>query len=199
MFEWSDTDLIMRDTIRGFINKEIRPNLDTLETGEISPYPIARKLFSEFGLDALRGGSGLRIAGGRGLSVQRQRGGAVTRDAASAFVQLGQGGSGGRVPGVRGLSLGGGRRWLAVLAAAAVGCGVAASATAFSLAGTAKYSQATGWVIPALHDAASDRPVPYTPVCTSAAFPVCIHPAFDGYLDAGWMQTGNAAEVQTGV
>jgi hypothetical protein len=53
MFEWSDTDLIMRDTIRGFIDKEIRPNIDALETGEISPYPIARKLFSEFGLDVL--------------------------------------------------------------------------------------------------------------------------------------------------
>jgi alkylation response protein AidB-like acyl-CoA dehydrogenase len=53
MFEWSDTDLIMRDTIRGFIDKEIRPHLDALETGEISPYAIARKLFSEFGLDVL--------------------------------------------------------------------------------------------------------------------------------------------------
>jgi alkylation response protein AidB-like acyl-CoA dehydrogenase len=53
MFEWSDTDLIMRDTIRGFIDKEIRPHLDALETGEILPYPIARKLFSEFGLDVL--------------------------------------------------------------------------------------------------------------------------------------------------
>jgi alkylation response protein AidB-like acyl-CoA dehydrogenase len=53
MFEWSDTDLLMRDTVRGFIDKEIRPNLDALETGEISPYPIARKLFSEFGLDVL--------------------------------------------------------------------------------------------------------------------------------------------------
>ncbi|WP_292990805.1 acyl-CoA dehydrogenase family protein [Mycobacterium sp.] len=53
MFEWSDTDLIMRDTIRGFIDKEIRPHLDALETGEISPYPIARKLFSEFGLDVM--------------------------------------------------------------------------------------------------------------------------------------------------
>jgi hypothetical protein len=53
MFEWSDTDLIMRDTIRGFIEKEIRPNLDALETGEMSPYPIARKLFSEFGLGVL--------------------------------------------------------------------------------------------------------------------------------------------------
>ncbi|OBK40063.1 acyl-CoA dehydrogenase [Mycobacterium sp. 1245111.1] len=53
MFEWSDTDLIMRDAVRGFIDKEIRPHLDALETGEISPYPIARKLFSEFGLDVM--------------------------------------------------------------------------------------------------------------------------------------------------
>jgi alkylation response protein AidB-like acyl-CoA dehydrogenase len=53
MFEWSETDVIMRDTIRGFIDKEIRPHIDALETGEIAPYPIARKLFSEFGLDVL--------------------------------------------------------------------------------------------------------------------------------------------------
>jgi alkylation response protein AidB-like acyl-CoA dehydrogenase len=53
MFEWSDTDLIMRDAVRGFIDKEIRPQLDELETGELSPYPIVRKLFSEFGLDVL--------------------------------------------------------------------------------------------------------------------------------------------------
>ncbi len=89
-----------------------------------------------------------------------------------------------RVPGVRGLSLAGRRRSLAVVAAAAVAGGVAASATAFSLAGTATYNQETGWVIPALHDAASDRPIPYTPVCTGAAFRVCIHPAYAGYLNA---------------
>jgi alkylation response protein AidB-like acyl-CoA dehydrogenase len=53
MFEWSETDLLVRDTVRGFIDKEIRPNLDALETGELSPYPVARKLFSEFGLDVL--------------------------------------------------------------------------------------------------------------------------------------------------
>ncbi len=53
MIEWSDTDLIMRDTVRGFIDKEIRPHQEALETGEISPYPIARKLFSQFGLDVL--------------------------------------------------------------------------------------------------------------------------------------------------
>ncbi|HEX7827700.1 MAG TPA: acyl-CoA dehydrogenase family protein [Mycobacterium sp.] len=53
MYEWSDTDIIMRDTMRGFIDKEIRPHLDGLESGELSPYPFARKLFSEFGLDVM--------------------------------------------------------------------------------------------------------------------------------------------------
>ena len=53
MFEWSETDLMVRDTVRQFVDKEIRPHLDQLETGELSPYPIARKLFSQFGLDAM--------------------------------------------------------------------------------------------------------------------------------------------------
>jgi alkylation response protein AidB-like acyl-CoA dehydrogenase len=53
MFEWSDTDLIVRDAAREFIAKEIRPHIDALETGEMPPYPIARKLFSQFGLDVL--------------------------------------------------------------------------------------------------------------------------------------------------
>ncbi|BBX87382.1 acyl-CoA dehydrogenase family protein [Mycolicibacterium aubagnense] len=53
MIEWSDTDEIMRDTMREFIDKEIRPHLDRLESGELSPYRFARKLFSEFGLDEM--------------------------------------------------------------------------------------------------------------------------------------------------
>jgi hypothetical protein len=53
MIEWSETDLMVRDTVRKFIDKEIRPNLDALESGELSPYPIARKLFGQFGLDVL--------------------------------------------------------------------------------------------------------------------------------------------------
>ena len=53
MIEWSDTDLMVRDAVRQFIDKEIRPHLDELETGAMSPYPIARKLFSQFGLDAM--------------------------------------------------------------------------------------------------------------------------------------------------
>ena len=53
MYEWSETDLMIRDAVRGFIAKEIRPQLDALESGEIPPYPIIRKLFAEFGIDAM--------------------------------------------------------------------------------------------------------------------------------------------------
>lgn len=53
MIEWSETDLMVRDAVRQFVDKEIRPHLDELETGAMSPYPIARKLFSQFGLDAM--------------------------------------------------------------------------------------------------------------------------------------------------
>lgn len=53
MIEWSETDLMVRDAVRQFVDKEIRPHLDELETGDMSPYPIARKLFSQFGLDAM--------------------------------------------------------------------------------------------------------------------------------------------------
>lgn len=53
MIGWSETDLMMRDAVRQFVDKEIRPCLDELETGALSPYPIARKFFSQFGLDAM--------------------------------------------------------------------------------------------------------------------------------------------------
>jgi alkylation response protein AidB-like acyl-CoA dehydrogenase len=53
MFEWSETDLMTRDAVRGFIDKEIRPNIDALESGEMLPYPVLRKLFTSFGLDAM--------------------------------------------------------------------------------------------------------------------------------------------------
>jgi len=88
-----------------------------------------------------------------------------------------------RVPGARDVPFAG-RRWLTVVAAAGITCGVAASVTAFSLAGTARFSVATGWEIAALHDAADDHPVPYTFDCTGSAFTVCIHPAFEPYLGA---------------
>lgn len=53
MYEWSDTDLMFRDALRGFIDKEIRPHVDRLESGELPPYDIIRKLFATFGIDEL--------------------------------------------------------------------------------------------------------------------------------------------------
>jgi alkylation response protein AidB-like acyl-CoA dehydrogenase len=53
LIEWSDTDLMVRDAVRQFVDKEIRPHLDELETGALSPYPIMRKLYSQFGLDVM--------------------------------------------------------------------------------------------------------------------------------------------------
>ncbi|GCA98487.1 acyl-CoA dehydrogenase family protein [Mycolicibacterium sp. NCC-Tsukiji] len=53
MIEWSESDELIRESVRGFIDKEIEPHRDGLERGELSPYRIARKLFSEFGLDVV--------------------------------------------------------------------------------------------------------------------------------------------------
>ncbi|TLF82306.1 acyl-CoA dehydrogenase family protein [Nocardia cyriacigeorgica] len=53
MFEWSETDEMIREAVRTFIDKEVRPNLDALDSGEMSPYPILRKLFADFGIEAM--------------------------------------------------------------------------------------------------------------------------------------------------
>lgn len=50
MLEWSDVDLAVRDAVREFVDKEIRPHVDALESGEMEPYPIVRKLFATFGI-----------------------------------------------------------------------------------------------------------------------------------------------------
>jgi hypothetical protein len=67
-------------------------------------------------------------------------------------------------------------------AAAVLGVlGLAATGTAIGLVGTAREGPA-GEVIPALHDAASDRLIAFTPVCSPAGLvPVCVHPAYRAY------------------
>lgn len=53
MYEWSDTDLMFRDALRGFIEKEIKPHVDKLESGELPPFDIIRKMYSTFGMDEM--------------------------------------------------------------------------------------------------------------------------------------------------
>jgi hypothetical protein len=69
-------------------------------------------------------------------------------------------------------------------AAAVLGVvGLAATGTAIGLVGTARQGSA-GQVIPALHDAANDRLIAFTPVCGAAGgVPVCVQPAYRPYLD----------------
>ncbi|MCF8590314.1 acyl-CoA dehydrogenase family protein [Gordonia liuliyuniae] len=53
MFEWSDEDVMVRDAIRGFIAKEVSPHIEELESGELPPYDIIRKMLATFGMDAM--------------------------------------------------------------------------------------------------------------------------------------------------
>jgi alkylation response protein AidB-like acyl-CoA dehydrogenase len=50
MLEWTDVDLAVRDAVREFVDKEIRPHVDDLESGAMEPYPVIRKLFATFGI-----------------------------------------------------------------------------------------------------------------------------------------------------
>ena len=68
MIEWSETDVLIRDALRDFIDKEVRPNIDALESGELSPYPVIRKLFQTFGIDTMA-----RDAVTAQLAKQRER------------------------------------------------------------------------------------------------------------------------------
>ena len=84
--------------------------------------------------------------------------------------------------GLTGLPARAGGQWLRRAAAVLTLAGVASAGTAVGLASTARES-AHGMVIPALHDAANDAPITYTPACGRAAgVPVCLNPAYRRWL-----------------
>ena len=89
MIEWSDIDIAVRDAVREFVDKEVRPHVDALESGEMEPYPIIRKLFSTFGIDAMA-----REALEKRLAKGYVRTSAATVAAVAAAGQA----AGGRVP-----------------------------------------------------------------------------------------------------
>ncbi len=78
----------------------------------------------------------------------------------------------------------GGRQLLRRPAAAVAVAGLLAAGTATGLAGTGSMDRHGMIAIPALHDAASDRPLRFTPVCSRTAIPVCLNPAYASYLPA---------------
>ncbi|CAM3611711.1 acyl-CoA dehydrogenase family protein [Smaragdicoccus niigatensis] len=53
MYEWNETEQFVEAAVRDFVDAEIRPHIDALEDGTMSPYPLLRKLFATFGIDAM--------------------------------------------------------------------------------------------------------------------------------------------------
>ena len=82
------------------------------------------------------------------------------------------------------LPRGSGGRRLRAAAGAVTAAGLLAAGTAVALAGTGTLDAHGMIAIPALHDAASDRPIRFTPVCSHTAIPVCLNPAYASYLPA---------------
>jgi alkylation response protein AidB-like acyl-CoA dehydrogenase len=91
MIEWSDVDLAVRDAVREFVDKEVRPHVDALESGDMEPYPIVRKLFATFGIAEMA-----RESLTKRLARMREReGGGAPESASKSFGMFGEGGSGG--------------------------------------------------------------------------------------------------------
>jgi len=53
MYEWSESQLIIRDAVRQFVESEIAPHVEELEHGDLPPYELLRKLYSTFGMDEM--------------------------------------------------------------------------------------------------------------------------------------------------
>ena len=73
-------------------------------------------------------------------------------------------------------------RVVRVAAAGLTAAGLATAVTAVLLVGTATMDAHGMMRIPALHDAANDQPVRFTPVCSHTDIPVCLNPAYAAYL-----------------
>ena len=52
MHEWSESQEMIRDAVRRFLEAEVAPHVEELEHGDLPPYDILRKLFATFGMEA---------------------------------------------------------------------------------------------------------------------------------------------------
>jgi acyl-CoA dehydrogenase len=71
MFEWSEEQEMVRQAVRQFVEKEIKPNLDELEHGDTPPYETLRKLYRTFGMDAMARASFEKRISGEASTAQR--------------------------------------------------------------------------------------------------------------------------------
>ena len=53
MIEWPEEQQTMRDALRKFVQEEVEPHREKLESGELQPYGLLRDMFGTFGLDEI--------------------------------------------------------------------------------------------------------------------------------------------------
>jgi hypothetical protein len=53
MHEWSESQIMIRDAVRRFLEAEVAPKVEDLEHGDLPPYDILRKMYSTFGMDEM--------------------------------------------------------------------------------------------------------------------------------------------------
>src|SRR3954451_21746174 len=57
MYKWSDEHKMIREAVREFVDKEVRPHREALEHGDMPPYDLLRKLYRTFGMDQMAAAS----------------------------------------------------------------------------------------------------------------------------------------------
>ncbi len=53
MIEWSESQQMIKDMVRDFVEKEVVPHIDDIEYNGVPPYDILRKMMSTFGMDVM--------------------------------------------------------------------------------------------------------------------------------------------------
>jgi alkylation response protein AidB-like acyl-CoA dehydrogenase len=53
MHEWSESQLMIRDAVRQFVENEIAPHVEELEHGDMPPYELLRKMYGAFCMDEM--------------------------------------------------------------------------------------------------------------------------------------------------
>ncbi|MCA9774463.1 MAG: acyl-CoA dehydrogenase family protein [Myxococcales bacterium] len=69
MFEWSETHQSIRKMFRQYMEKEVAPHVEAMETGEMLPYDLFRKIVKDFGI---RDEIGARFAKGDGAEKKEK-------------------------------------------------------------------------------------------------------------------------------
>lgn len=78
MYQWNEEQLMIRDAVRKFIEKEIKPHLWEIEHEGVPPYDLIRRMIRTFGMDDLaRENFNRRIAYEKAVEEARARGEAL--------------------------------------------------------------------------------------------------------------------------